>query len=1652
MKSTARTVMKKIVSWTLVTSMGLGMVAVPNEWNSVEAEAATTDLSAAEGGYDYGRAWQQTLMFYEFQKSGLISQDDPSCNRNNWKGDCEWNDGKEIDTEPLYRTDDPANPSKTKTWTAEDGAYWDPEEDGTLDLTGGWHDAGDHVKFNLPMAYASGMLAWSYLEYKDTYEKTGQDKYALNEIRWVNDYLMKCHAKENVYFYQVGDGDVDHQFWGGPELIDEPGVREIQMPKITRPCYWVNNTAKHGGSAVCADSAASLAAASIIYKDTDPEYSAKCLEHARGLYQMALDAQSDVGYMEHGQGYYSSTHFEDELSWGGAWLYKATGEREYLDTALSYDHKWGGTEMEGDLRGHVWTQCWDDVRYGAMLLMAELDDGDKGLECRTGIEYNLDYWSTGVREDDGSAEGRPARGKYTPRGLVMINDWGSVRYAGAEAAMAMFYCNWKDADPERVKSYKEFAKAQADYILGSTGRNFIVGYNDASPRNPHHRTADGAWKNSPLKCPTVSRHTLVGAIVGGPDGGENYDDNRNNYCTNEVANDYNAGPMCLMAAMYQEYGGTIDPNMNAYEEVGEEYYMDGCNCNQGKDNDGRSFCEVKLRVENHTGWPARPSKGLKFRYFVNIKDAKYVKDPEVYPNDTDSATKDDQPSRIGTSVKAEDFEVISYYTQRKSLITNLIPWNEEEGIYYVEVALGWDEKQMAEYEKEGIPYQKVGEADSYMYPGGDVECRADMQLLVRSPMGSEWDYSKNFSYVEIKDTKVDERKKIQNIPLYEDDRLVGGIEPAKTGPVDLTIPDVAVDDISVGEADSDGTVLQSINFNLGIGETLNPSENVIINPSNATDKTLTWQSMNTNVATVDADGTITGVGKGSTSIIVWANGGGKPANMVVNVDGGVEDLYSAKVLGTDITWTPPEIKVGPKVTNGESVRPTPSVSVSVPGRPSSNPAIPSSETSKPSGSSNKPSSDPATSGEETSKPSGETSQPSGQASQPGEETSKPNGETSQPSAAVSKPSGAASQPGGEVSKPDGTVSQPSGEAGKPSGAASQPNGEVSKPSGAASQPNGEVSKPDGTASQPGGETSKPSGATSQPGGETSKPSGTVSQPSGEVSKPSGAVSQPSGGQPNITINLPASINLIEGEQQKLIPEVKGASEADVKWSVEDDKVATVSAMGIVTAVSEGQTKVIATLGTETASCIVNVAKEAETPVSVKVVNIREDNVTLEPGQSYTLDVSIEPNNLKAEDKALIWKCEPEGIATVDANGRVTAVSEGQAIVTATSAKDATKKDICKITVSKKKGDIDDSDDVVVTGFDVTPTSEELDKKLEVGKTVQLTPVFTPGNASNKGVTYTSITANASVDESGMVTARAPGKAIIVIVASDARTKKFVIQREFEILESSNTTKVESVTMNQKTYQMSLGDSITKEKLGATVNPKEADQALEWSSDNENVVYISEQNKIWAVGVGTATLTVTSAADPSKKATCKITVTDGDTNKPSIRTSSATITMTAGTSKKLKTTITPSNATVTYKSNNDKIVSLSNKKKTGVTLKAKKAGKVTISIQAKSKSTVTKKITVTVKPAKVTGLKKATVSSRTIKLSWKKQTGVTGYAVYRYDTKSKKYKLYKKTNKNTLVISNMNRKTTYKFKVKAYKTISGKAQYGAYSSVLTVRTK
>ena len=444
--------------------------------------------SPQTGDFNYGEALQKSFLFFEAQRSGQL----PNDNRISWRGDSALNDGSDVG----------------------------------LDLSGGYYDAGDHVKFGLPMASSMTMLGWGVNEYRDGYQQSGQLDEALDAIKWGTDYILKAHVTEGgktkEFYGQVGDGFADHSYWGAPEDMN-----------MARPSFKID--AANPGSDLAGEAAAALAAASIAFRPTDSNYADKLLDNAEQLYDFADTYRGKYSdSIPNASTFYNSwSGYQDELAWGATWLHKAVeaaGENDsfYLDKAES------NFQM-----GQGWTQNWDDKSYGTGILLAQ-ETGKS--QYSNAVEGWLDGWANG----GGGVT-------YTDGGLAWLSQWGSLRYSANTAFLAGVYGDTVN-DPNN--RYTDFAENQIDYILGDNPNNFsyMVGFGDNFPKNPHHRAASGTTN---IGDSNDNLYTLYGALVGGPASPDDNDyvDDRTDYIRNEVALDYNAGFTGALARMYEEFGG-----------------------------------------------------------------------------------------------------------------------------------------------------------------------------------------------------------------------------------------------------------------------------------------------------------------------------------------------------------------------------------------------------------------------------------------------------------------------------------------------------------------------------------------------------------------------------------------------------------------------------------------------------------------------------------------------------------------------------------------------------------------------------------------------------------------------------------------------------------------------------------------------------------------------------------------------------------------------------------------------------------------------------------------------------------------------------------------------------------------------------------------
>ena len=231
------------------------------------------------------------------------------------------------------------------------------------------------------------------------------------------------------------------------------------------------------------------------------------------------------------------------------------------------------------------------------------------------------------------------------------------------------------------------------------------------------------------------------------------------------------------------------------------------------------------------------------------------------------------------------------------------------------------------------------------------------------------------------------------------------------------------------------------------------------------------------------------------------------------------------------------------------------------------------------------------------------------------------------------------------------------------------------------------------------------------------------------------------------------LTLEEGENYTLTATVSPADATNktVNYSSSDSRVATVDANGNITAVKAGSAYIYAKSvdGPYAYSYVTVKAKETpQPPAEVKVTNITLDTryLRLDAGKKYELNYTVYPYN--ATDKTLTWTSSNENVATVE-NGVITAIGRGSAYISATSSNGV--HTTCYVEV------FGEAKPVKVTGIYFS----DRQLGLKVGETKAASVLFTPNNATNKSVTYSSLNSSiARVDENGNITGVRPGTVYI----------------------------------------------------------------------------------------------------------------------------------------------------------------------------------------------------------------------------------------------------------------------------------------------------
>ncbi|GFQ03145.1 endoglucanase 8 [Phtheirospermum japonicum] len=466
-------------------------------------------LSSAEAGHDYRDALRKSILFFEGQRSGRLPPDQ----RLRWRRDSALHDG------------------------ASAG----------VDLTGGYYDAGDNVKFGFPMAFTTTLLAWSIIDFGRNMGAAGELGNALKAVKWGTDYLLKATAHAGVVYVQVGDPLSDHNCWERPEDMD-----------TRRTAYRID--ANNPGSDVAGETAAALAAASIVFRSRDPAYSRLLLNRAVKVFEFA----------DRHRGAYSSSlryavcpfycdvnGYQDELLWGAAWLHKASRRRQYREYIVRNEV----VLRAGDTINEF---GWDNKHAGINVLLSKEVLMGRAKDLKQ-FQINADGFICSLLPGISNAQVQ-----YSPGGLIFKAGGSNMQHVTSLSFLLLAYSNYLSHSNHAVPCgdtsaspalLKRLAKRQVDYILGDNPlrMSYMVGYGPHYPQRIHHRASSLpslAAHPAHIACKEGSRYylspnpnpnLLVGAVVGGPNSTDAFPDSRPFFQESEPTTYINAPLVGLLA-------------------------------------------------------------------------------------------------------------------------------------------------------------------------------------------------------------------------------------------------------------------------------------------------------------------------------------------------------------------------------------------------------------------------------------------------------------------------------------------------------------------------------------------------------------------------------------------------------------------------------------------------------------------------------------------------------------------------------------------------------------------------------------------------------------------------------------------------------------------------------------------------------------------------------------------------------------------------------------------------------------------------------------------------------------------------------------------------------------------------------------------------
>ncbi len=373
-----------------------------------------------------------------------------------------------------------------------------------IDVSGGWHDAGDDLKYLLTGSYATAVMLLAYeLQpgiFADSHDEWGHSwsngtPDLLDEAGWGLNWMHKLHPHPEQLYHQVGD-DRDHVGWKYPfRDSSDYGWGKSSY----RAAYFADGKAQglgpyksksDGVANLAGRYAAAMAIAAHIWQNDrhDTVYSQKCLRAAKEVYELGKKREGVQQGNSYGSPYrYAESTWADDMEWGAAELYCLTGERRYLEDAIRYAHIIGPDSWMGkDTTNHY--QYYPFLNAGHFSL--------HGVAPQEMREQLAAWYAEGIEKCY-----RKSRDNVFHVGVPFI--WCSNNLV--VALIAQCYLYEKMTGDTR---YHKFMIEQRDWLLGRNpwGTSMFVGIPDhgESPQFVHASTY------------VLAGRQITGGLVDGP--------------------------------------------------------------------------------------------------------------------------------------------------------------------------------------------------------------------------------------------------------------------------------------------------------------------------------------------------------------------------------------------------------------------------------------------------------------------------------------------------------------------------------------------------------------------------------------------------------------------------------------------------------------------------------------------------------------------------------------------------------------------------------------------------------------------------------------------------------------------------------------------------------------------------------------------------------------------------------------------------------------------------------------------------------------------------------------------------------------------------------------------------------------------------------